>query len=40
MHDNAPVHTARTLKQTLSEKAFETIDQPPYSPDKPECDYF
>ncbi len=33
MHDNAPIHTARLVKNWLEEQAFEVMIWPPYSPD-------
>lgn len=33
MHDNAPVHTARIVKQLLDELRIEIMIWPPYSPD-------
>ncbi|XP_063386186.1 histone-lysine N-methyltransferase SETMAR-like [Cydia fagiglandana] len=40
LHDNAPVHTARTTQLVMKELGFGTIDHPPYSPDLAPCDYF
>ena len=33
MHNNALVHTARTVKAILRELEIELMDWPPYSPD-------
>lgn len=33
MHDNAPVHTARTVRSLLEEMGIEVMEWPPYSPD-------
>ena len=33
MHDNAPVHTARIVRQLLDEMGIEVMPWPPYSPD-------
>ena len=38
--DNAPVHTSRTVSDTIKECKFEFIPHPPYSPDLAPCDYF
>lgn len=32
-HDNAPVHTAYLVWDTLNELGFEVMEWPPYSPD-------
>lgn len=33
MHDNAPVHTAQTVRETLREMDILVMEWPPYSPD-------
>ncbi|RYO78149.1 hypothetical protein DL766_007935 [Monosporascus sp. MC13-8B] len=33
MQDNAPVHTARIVKEWLQRQAVEVLEWPPYSPD-------
>ena len=33
MQDNAPIHTARTVKKWFEDMAIPLLDQPPYSPD-------
>lgn len=33
MHDNAPVHTAKIVKEWLDNMGFSVLDWPPYSPD-------
>ncbi|HEX9825657.1 MAG TPA: IS630 family transposase [Flavobacteriaceae bacterium] len=33
MHDNAPCHTAKDVKDWLKEEKIETLPHPPYSPD-------
>jgi hypothetical protein len=33
MHDNAPIHTARVIRQSLQEYGIDVMDWPPYSPD-------
>lgn len=40
LHDNAPVHTARTTQLAMARNGFDAIDHPPYSPDLAPCDYF
>lgn len=40
LHDNAPVHTARTTMLTMKELGFDAVNHPPYSPDLAPCDYF
>jgi hypothetical protein len=39
-HDNAPCHTARSIRTFLQEKGLKTLDWPPQSPDLSdvECD--
>ena len=38
--DNARVHTSRKVKSFLSAADWETIPQPPYSPDLAPCDFY
>ena len=39
-HDNAPAHTALSVKQFLVSKEITTLRHPPYSPDLAPCDFF
>ena len=39
-HDNAPAHTALSIRQLLAERNIATLKQPPYSPDLAPCDFF
>ena len=39
-HDNAPAHTALSVKQFLVSKEITTLHHPPYSPDLAPCDFF
>lgn len=39
-HDNAPAHTALSVRQLLSKKQITTLDHPPYSPDLAPCDFW
>jgi transposase len=38
--DNAPAHTALSVKQFLAEKQIAMLEHPPYSPDPAPCDFF
>ena len=38
--DNAPVHTAVTVRKFLEKKNLELLENPPYSPDLAPADYF
>jgi transposase len=38
--DNAPAHTAVSVKQFLAEKQIAVLKHPPYSPDLAPCDFF
>jgi transposase len=38
--DNAPAHTALSVKQFLAEKQIAVLEYPPYSPDLAPCDFF
>ena len=39
-HDNAPAHSALSIRQFLAERNIPTLEQPPYSPDLAPCDFF
>ena len=39
-HDNAPVHTALSVKQFLAKNGMTPIANPPYSPDLAPYDFF
>lgn len=39
LHDNAPAHTTRVVKDTLSALNWEVLPHPPYSPDLAPSDY-
>ena len=39
-HDNAPAHTALSVKQFLVSKEITTLHHSPYSPDLAPCDFF
>ena len=39
-HNNAPAHTALSVKQFLVSKEITTLHHPPYSPDLAPCDFF
>ena len=39
-HNNAPAHTALSVKQFLVLKEITTLHHPPYSPDLASCDFF
>ena len=38
--DNAPCHTAISVKEFLAKKGISVVPQPPYSPDLSPCDFF
>ncbi len=38
-HDNAPAHTALSIRQFLAERNTAALKQPPYSPDLAPCDF-
>nr|CAH7750035.1 unnamed protein product [Callosobruchus chinensis] len=40
VHDNAPAHTALSVKQFLTKNGMTPIVHPPYSPDLAPCDFF
>jgi transposase len=39
-HDNAPAHTALSIREFLAKKNIPTLPQPPYSPDLAPCDFY
>ena len=39
-HDNAPAHSALSIRQFLTSRHVTTLDHPPYSPDLAPCDFF
>jgi transposase len=39
-HDNAPCHTAISIREYLTSKRITVVPQPPYSPDLSPCDFF
>ena len=39
-HDNAPCHTAISVKELLTKNGIPVVQQPPYSPDLSLCDFF
>ena len=39
-HDNAPAHTALSVRQFLAQKQTAVLDHPPYSPDLAPCDFW
>ena len=39
-HDNAPAHTAISIRAFLAKKNIVNLDHPPYSPDLAPCDFF
>ena len=40
LHNNAPSHNARIVKQFLAQWKVTVLDHPPYSPDLAPTDYF
>lgn len=38
--DNAPAHTALSVKKFLADKRIPVLEHPPYSPDLAPCDFF
>ena len=39
-HDNAPSHSALSIREFLAKNNIAVMDQPPYSPDLASCDFF
>jgi hypothetical protein len=39
-HDNAPAHTALSIREFLVEKNIPVLPHPPYSPDLAPCDFY
>jgi len=39
-HDNAPAHTALSVRQFLTKNGMTMASHPPYSPDLATCDFF
>ncbi|PNF22069.1 hypothetical protein B7P43_G09301 [Cryptotermes secundus] len=39
-HDNAPAHTALSVRQFLTKNGMTPVPHPPYSPDLAPCDFF
>ncbi|KAL6258324.1 hypothetical protein P5V15_010271 [Pogonomyrmex californicus] len=39
LHDNAPSHTAKPMKDTLKSLGWDILPHPPYSPDLAPSDY-
>ena len=39
-HDNAPTHTALSVRQFLTKNGTKTASHPPYSPDLAPCNFF
>jgi len=39
-HDNAPVHSALSIREFLASKNLPVVPYPPYSPDLAPCDFF
>jgi histone-lysine N-methyltransferase SETMAR len=39
-HDNAPVHTAPSIREFLAKKNIPTLPPPPFSPDLAPCDFY
>lgn len=39
-HDNAPAHTALSVRRFLTKNGMTTVSHPPYSPDLAPCDFF
>ena len=40
LHDNAPAHKSRTLRDAIRKRCFVVLNHPPYSPDLTPSDYF
>ena len=39
-HDNAPAHTALSIREFLAKKHISVLPHPPYSPDLAPCDFY
>jgi len=39
-HDNAPAHTALSIREFLAKKNIPVLPHPPYSPDLAPCDLY
>ena len=39
-HDNAPAHTALSIREFLAKKSIPVLPHPPYSPDLAPCDFY
>ena len=39
-HDNAPAHTALSIREFLAKKNIRILPYPPYSPDLAPCDFY
>ncbi|KAL4098969.1 hypothetical protein QTP88_023475 [Uroleucon formosanum] len=39
-HDNAPAHSALSIREFLADKKIPVVPHPPYSPDLAPCDFF
>ncbi|CAI6344606.1 unnamed protein product [Macrosiphum euphorbiae] len=39
-HDNAPAHSALSIREFLADKQIPVVPHPPYSPDLAPCDFF
>ena len=39
-HDNAPAHTALSIREFLAKKNIPVLPHPPYSPDLVPCDFY
>jgi transposase len=39
-HDNAPAHTSHLVQRFLAKHGTAQLQQPPYSPDLAQCDFF
>ena len=39
-HDNAPAHTALSIREFLAKKNIPILPHPPYSPDLAPCDFY
>ena len=39
-HDNAPAHTAHSVREFLAKKNIPVFPHPPYSPDLAPCDFY